>query len=416
MAISVIGAFKEPRTNDSEFEKMNQEYQMCKERMFSLKKVIDSFPERLEGYKLALDNLVPSLEKIFDKEQPNFFQFMTNVASAHKALNDKLSNMFTKLGNLKSSMNKWTQYCSSVDGKISQREEKRKKFDYYDEKMAEIMNERNKIITKGKVPGEKDDDKLLRNAEKYQNSGKEYVDAANDAYRHICYFLDSKYENISFSIVEFIEIEAAFYNEASFIFNYFKNIRNIVMGFKKKPIERNYDASNNIRGKDILHWDIEKIRIELNEKLTGIIGGNTNISHKSDNEFKGVKTFNQTYNQKVNLNNNTGNMHGFNQTKNETFLEPYNPNPYNSNIGKSNYNNNNNYGNNNNNYVQSQIINKFDNSIPDPFVNQSNNNCNSGILNPYGTTNIKSNDKDNRINPYNQGNNCGDNPFDHPNI
>ena len=71
------------------------------------------------------------------------------------------------------------------------------------------------------------------------------------------------------------------------------------MGLKKKPIERNYDASNNVRGKDILHWDIEKIRIELNEKLTGIIGGNKYNSHKSDNEFKAVKTINQTYNQKV---------------------------------------------------------------------------------------------------------------------
>ena len=101
---SLFEAFKGPRTKDFEFEKISQEYQVYKERMLSLKNVIDSYPLRLEGYKLTLDTLISNFESIFDKNQGNYFQFMTNVVGAHKALNEKLLNMFTKLEQLKLSM------------------------------------------------------------------------------------------------------------------------------------------------------------------------------------------------------------------------------------------------------------------------------------------------------------------------
>jgi hypothetical protein len=402
---SIFEAFKGPRTKDFEFEKMNQEYQMCKERMLSLKNTIDSYPERLEGYKLTLDSLISSFDTIFNKEQPNYFQFMTNVARAHKALNDKLLNMFTKLGNLKSSMNKWTEHCSSVDGKLSLREEKRKNFDHYDEKMAELLEERNKIIIKGKIPGEKDEEKFTRNLKKYQSSGTEYVDATNDAYKHIGYFLDSRYDNISISVVEFIEIEAAFYNEASYIFNFFKNMRNNLMGLKQnfKPIPRDYDASNFIRGKELLKYKIE-------EAIVGDIPGNPNYIPKKSNELEKAPTMSRTVIEKK-----YEKKEDFHHRGNNNFLDPYGTYNNNNNFGNNNYNYNNNYnnnfGNNNNNYAKSQI-NKFDNSIPDPFANQSNN----GNFNPYGSNTINNNDKSNNVNPYNQGNNLGDNPFDHPNI
>ena len=60
---------------------MAQEYQVCKERMLSLKNIIDRYPEKLEGYKLTLDQIVTSFGTIFDKEQGNYFQFMSNVSS-----------------------------------------------------------------------------------------------------------------------------------------------------------------------------------------------------------------------------------------------------------------------------------------------------------------------------------------------
>ena len=421
---SLFEAFKGPRTKDFEYEKLAEDYKACKGRMLSLKSLIDNYPARLDGYKTTLDNLISILETIFDKEQGGYFQFMSNVVGAHKALNEKLLNMFSRMDNLKANMSKWTENCESVDSKLALREEKRKTFDHYDEKMAELLDERNKIISKGKVPSDKDDEKYVRNVKKYQSSAKEYIEATNDAFKHMCYFMDSRYDNISLSVVEFIEIEAAFYNEASYIFNFFRNSRNNIMTLRQQfqPVRKDYDASNFIRGKSLLSIDIEEMMKNCTT-ISGVIEGKPGASHKS-NEMNKAPTFNQPNNQGYNNYMN-------NQQRANTFSSPYkNNNNYNNNYGNNNYNNNyNNYNNNNNNNYHNNNNSNFapnpykknviDNSIPDPFAEQPN--SNNVALNPYGGGDNNNNNNNNSnskpFNPYDQGNNNGgDNPFDKPNI
>ena len=365
--------------------------------MLSLKSLIDSYPARLEGYQTTIHLLIENFETIFDKEQGNYYQFMTNVVGAHKALNEKLLNMFSRIENLKISINKWTENSTSVDEKINLREEKRKNFDHYDEKMEEMLEERNKIISKGKIPGEKDDEKYVRNLKKYQNAASEFANASNDAFKHMGYFLDSRYDNISLSVVEFLEIEATFYNEASYIFNFFKNCRNNVMSLKQNftPTSREYDASNFIRGKNLLNINIDEMMKNCTT-ISGVIEAKPGLNRKSSNanDMNRAKTMNQN-----------SNINNYSQQRSNTFFDPYgNGNNNNNNFGNNNYNNynNNNYKNfNNNNFAPNPYskTNNFDNSIPDPFANNNNNRNDPGSFNPY-----------------NQGNNdLGDNPFEHPN-
>ena len=405
---SLFEAFKGPRTKDFEFEKMLQEYQLCKERMLSLKNAIDSYPSKLDEYQNTITRLISNFETIFDKEQGNYYQFMSNVVGAHKALNEKLLNMFSRIENLKTSMNKWTENCASVDTKINLREEKRKNFDHYDEKMAEMLEERNKIISKGKVPSEKDDEKYVRNIKKYQNAANEYVEATNDAFKHMCYFLDCRYENISLSVVDFIEIEATFYNEASYIFNFFKNCRNNVMSLKKNfvPVHREYDSSNFVRGKSLLNANIDEM-MKSCKTISGVIEGKPGHTRTSSNsDMNRANTFNQNSNM------------NYNKPRSNTFFNPYgnngNNNFGNNNYGNNNYNNNfnNNNFNNNKNYAPNPYYNKkiIDNTIPDPFANDNGNN---DYADPYGNNN---NNDNSQFNPYNKRANLGDNPFDHPNI
>ena len=93
-------AFKGPRTVDYDYEKAIQEYNIGKERMLSLKNMIDSFPSKLENYKLALDLLVDNFASIFDREQGEYFNFMTNVMKAHKTLSEQLLNAFKRFEKL----------------------------------------------------------------------------------------------------------------------------------------------------------------------------------------------------------------------------------------------------------------------------------------------------------------------------
>ena len=154
-----------------------------------------------------------------------YHKFITDVVLAHKALNEKLTNMFQRVESLKGETDKWTHNCSTVDEKINFREEKRKTFDHYDEKMGDLYEERQKIFAKGNFPDEKDEEKYIRNIKKYKDAANEYVVASNEAYKYICYFIDSKYENISKNIAEFLDIELTFFKEAKTIFKFFQNIK-----------------------------------------------------------------------------------------------------------------------------------------------------------------------------------------------
>ena len=207
----IFEVFKGPRTKDYEYDKMVQEYQICKDQLLNLKSLIDNYPQKLEGYKTTIEELILSFENIFGKDKGMYSKFMTDATNAHKALHDKLTNMFMRIEQLKEIMNKWTEHCTTVDEKMKLREEKRKTFDHYDEKMGDLYEDRQKIFAKGNTPDEKDEEKYMRNIKKYQDAAKEYADATNDAYKHICYFIDSKYQNVSIGVAEFLEIELIFY-------------------------------------------------------------------------------------------------------------------------------------------------------------------------------------------------------------
>ena len=389
--------FNGPRTKDQEYDKMVEEYQKNKERLLNLKSIIENYPKRLEGYKATIENLVLSLETIFEGDKSMYTKFITDARNAHKALDEKLNNMFLRIDKLKETTGKWLEYSVTVDEKMKLREEKRKTFDHYDEKMGDIVEDRHKTLAKGKTIDEKEEEKYWRNIKKYQDAAKEYVETTNDAFKFMCYFIDSKFENVSIGLAEFLDIELIFYFEANGIFSYFKNIKRNVQAIKQSfnPPIRNYDASNFIRGKELLSFNFEDM-MKNSTNISGVIKGDPNYSRRNtnENEMKRTNTHQNPYsnmNNNFNNNNNNFNNNNFNNNNKPVLLNPY------TNSNQSNYNNT-----------------KFDNSIPDPF---GNNNENDFKNNPFARQNSQPVQPSQPINPYSFGNNpSGDNPFDKPNV
>jgi hypothetical protein len=350
---------------------------------------MDTYPSRLEGYKSINESFISNLE-VFCKSRNKYYQFISNVIGAHKNFSSKLIKMLSELEKLKEFTNEWNDNSSSVDTKLAFREEKRKNYEHYDKKLAELFEERNKIISEGRMPEKKDDDKLFKYIKKFQNSANEYIKATNEAFKHLYFFLDSKNNNIILSIVGFLEIEIKFFNEACYIFNYFKNCRNNIMGMiqNSNSPEINYDASNFIRGKSLLNLSIE----EIQRCLT--------ISPRTNERPNYME--NRGNNQNTNINNNNNGFIIISKSVNNEMINPFsNDNNYNN-----SFNNSSNNGFNNNlsasiNYASNPYMkNKIDNSIPDPFLCEPNNNYRNGNNDDHGS-----------LNPYNAGNNNIDNPF-----
>ena len=209
---------------DFEYEKKLEDYKEAKQHMTSLKKIIDNFPSKLDGFKQVLDTIAGTCEFIFQKNNKEIYQFMHNISSAHRALSDKLRLMFTQFTQIKNNSNIWVKELNDVTSKCNLREECRKKYDHYEKKLYELNEERRKDIKKNRKVGESDHERFIRNIAKFQKSGRDLIFASNSAFKSIEQFMNNRYDRIIMTMVSFIEAERSFYNEANHIINFFNNI------------------------------------------------------------------------------------------------------------------------------------------------------------------------------------------------
>ena len=429
---------------DFEYEKKLEEYKEAKEHMTSLKKVIDNFPSKLDGFKQVLDTIGTTSEFIFQKSNKECYQFMHNISSAHRALSEKLNLLFTQFTQIKNGSNIWIKELNDVTNKCNLREECRKKYNHYEKKLYELNEDRRKEIKKNKKVGESDHERFIRNIGKFQKSGRDLIFASNSAFKSIEQFMNNRYDRIIMTMVSFIEAERAFYNEANHIMNFFNNIRNHAFNLKKSyaKVNTNYDASLYIRGRTILNMTVEQIfspnyTIEPPPNYQGPQGqqgqpgqGNNSNNNQNKNSHAIINPFtadnndfgnNNMNNNMNNNNNNYGNnpynQGGFqNKSTRDTFAMN---NPYNtqSNLYSGNNNNNNNFSRtksfpNNNNFNNNNINNSYtpkDGYNPFKTNNNDNNNNNFGS-NPYGGgNNFNNNNNNNQDNFWGNNNNNNNN-------
>ena len=135
---------------DFEYEKKLQDFKQSKKNMVTLKKVIDSFPKQLEGVKLLLDKMIGVCELIYDKDQKGYFQFMHNVSSAHKALENKFVGLINQFNQLSNATNSWVAQINDIASKCKLREQCRQNYEHYEQKLYELNNDRVKEIRKKK--------------------------------------------------------------------------------------------------------------------------------------------------------------------------------------------------------------------------------------------------------------------------
>ena len=401
----IFQALRGPTQPDYEYFKKLEDYKQAKDRIVTLKKVIDNFPKKLNGYKEAIDTIVATCENIFEREHKDYCQFMHNITSSHKALGNKLIILFNQFGVLSQSTNIWIKEINDVSSKCNKREECRQNYEHYEEKLYELNMDRMKEIKKKNKVSESDHERFIRNIGKFQKAGKDLIYTSNQAYRAMETFLNTRYDKIVNAMVSFIEAERNFYNEASHIMNFFTNIRNNTMSLKKSLAinKTNYDASNYIKGRDIIRLSVDDI-FNLNYIQStnyGPVNNNIN-SNAPPGPNQGMDSFG-----------------GNNYKNNKIIINPFSAdnndlddnNDINNKFGRSKTLPNNNYDFNNNNRStrNTYALNNPYNTQANPYANNGINNNNNN--NPYmGNNNQNPYDGNNNLNPYDGNNN--QNPYD----
>ena len=350
---------------------------------------------------------INNFDPVFEKEQEYYSRFLHDIVSAHKRISQELLELNKNLSSLNAKTAKWESQMNEIDILIKTREDKRKTYEHYDEKLGELIKERNEKISKGNKISSDFEEKFDRNVGKFRDATKEYVNSSNINYKRMSLFMDARYDNISTVLASLCEFEKNFADKYYFIMNFFKNVNNNALSLKPtlKPESNinNYDAANFIRGKELL--GLSETKETQNNNLNNY--NNLQKCQTIPNPFTGGINNNivsPNYNKTNSFHLNQNPYDNSNQQINNT---NHNQNPYCNNSGSNPYDNiGRNEGNSNSNQYDNSNINSnpynsnLNNNPYDSNNSLYNNNCNP-YNNPYGSSS-NSYDNINDNNPYNK--------------
>ena len=369
---SIYELFNGPRTVDTEFEEKQKELKASIESMGIINQTVKNFSNQTQGLRNFCQNVYNNLTKSYSRNSV-YYPFIADLAETHKKVENAYNICSETLKNIQIKNVEWDKIFNDVQNGLQKREEARKIYDHYDEKMEKLVKERNEKLAKKIQEDEKDIAKFNRNDGKYKKAASDFISLSNYTYRRIQDLLDMRYQMLNPLICAMVNAEKQFFDSCSSFFQKFdgsnQKFFGLDRGFQKTPI--NYDPTKHIRAAKLLQ------------------GVNVNMLPQVKNK---AKYSYQDYQKNINQNKmNTSNNQNNGYTNSSVASNPYNINNKTNNSNSYNYNSyimkknsEQTINNKNNNYSNNQSNNmKF--TYQDYLKNkQQNPNNNNNDNNPYG--------------------------------
>ena len=205
------------------------QYQLVCSKMSILESGITSFKTILKGYKTYsepfskyLKTLNDSINKIY-KYSPLKIE-ITEIINSHTLILKDLENMGKIISKLYSKTSEWDTIFVKAKESIKIREEKRKNFDHYEQKLIKIEGEKNNKKIK---------DFVQRNIEKYKIASKEYIEASEKSFEIIKHTIKISWELANPIIGELIACEIDLFGKIYNKLNCYENINIIFQEIMK---------------------------------------------------------------------------------------------------------------------------------------------------------------------------------------
>lgn len=157
----------------------DDDYQRLCDKMITIESGITSLKALLKGHKTYVEPfyefiriLNESIKQIYIdsplKEQ------IEKIISKHELIVKEIQNMSKKLTKLNSATSEWSTIFTKAKESIKIREEKRKNFDHYEQKLLKIDKNKKKMK-----------EFVSRNQEKYKIASNEYIEASQKSFEII---------------------------------------------------------------------------------------------------------------------------------------------------------------------------------------------------------------------------------------
>ena len=259
-------AMNGPRTKDIEFTKLLDKMRSIETGVLTLRAILQTFESYTQSLGTLFQQLSESIDKIYDDSSP-FHAIATDIKQAHV---DMISdyNVFKKQTSLLSSKTtEWSALFTQVQEQLKHREEKRKVYDHYEQKLDKLYESTAKRKTKSK----KEEDLIERNEQKYKTAAEEYAEVSEKSFKFISNILDRRYDMINPVCIELVKNELKFFKNIAITLGKFDKLEDM---FKKMQVdvdvdgEYKYDPWKSIKGRDYIRKGSVRKNREMSKKIT----------------------------------------------------------------------------------------------------------------------------------------------------
>jgi len=160
----IYEAFYGPRTIDSEFNNKVEELKACERSLGGIRHTLANFQKNTSGLKNLLRDIYSHMSLAYSENSPYWSSIM-EVCSAHQEAERLLDGMVEFVGILSSQTLDWERNFDDAKKNIALREEFRRTYDHYDQKLEKLVKSRQDKTTRGA----KESDKEIQQFERVKN-------------------------------------------------------------------------------------------------------------------------------------------------------------------------------------------------------------------------------------------------------
>jgi len=152
---NIFEAFQGPRTKDIHFNGKMEEVKKLETGIICVKRTLENVKKNSEGMKNIYSELSESLHYLFERKSP-FSKILNKVLDTNDDLIKVHEKFNTYVTQLMSRTSEWDQIFTKIKTSFDERENKRKTYDHYDEKMEKLIRNKTEKINKNIPEAKKD--------------------------------------------------------------------------------------------------------------------------------------------------------------------------------------------------------------------------------------------------------------------
>jgi len=157
----VYEIFYGPKTRDTEFDIKVDEMKMHEKSFLAIKAILYNFPKNTGGIKTMCRDVSNYLTATYE-ESGAYTGLITEISNVHKEIERLYDIMAEQIKNISITTLQWDRYFEEARANLTTRDNFRRTYDHYDEKMEKLVRTRNEKLYKGIQESQKEMEKFDR--------------------------------------------------------------------------------------------------------------------------------------------------------------------------------------------------------------------------------------------------------------